>query len=179
LNRPVRLIAGFVFSAFAAISAACDRELSVAQRQQWHADSLRYLADLAVWTHDSVVIDSIILSAIRSAHADSMWSLQRNMIRSVAPMRFPQLIECESQRLERLFGPRIADEIKRRAKRDAIAVSTDSQISLMNRRLPTSMGVQIYGDICGRDAGNPPASVDGVSMMGSGPRRPVPPPRPR
>jgi hypothetical protein len=171
LGRMVRVIE-FVFAAI--VGAACGQELSVAQRQQWHADSARYLAALAAWQHDSSVVDSIITAA----HADTMWALHRNMIRSVAPMQYPQLIECESQRLEGKYGSRIADEIERRAKRDAFAAATDSQISLMNRRLPSGMALEIYGDICGRNTTlGAPTEIAGVSAINA-PRRPEPPPRP-
>jgi hypothetical protein len=178
LHYSARRYARLVIGAFAATGAACNRELSVAQRQQWHADSLRYQADLAAWTHDSVVIDSIVRSAIRTANADSMWTLHRSMLRSPTPADFPQLIECESIRLRTLFGLRVAQEIKRRAKQEVFGTAPDSEVNQMNQRLPRMLGVETYGDVCGRDRGHPPSEVDGVSME-EPLKRPLPPPRPR
>jgi hypothetical protein len=154
--------------------AACGRELSPADRRQWHADSAQYLVQLHAWERDSTVVDSLV----RISRADSIRTLYDKMIRSVAPMQYPQLIECERQRIEDRYGPRVAYEVQRRAQRDAASAATPRDIELMNRRLPRGMGVEVMGDACGRRYGTGPDSIAGVSMQDS-PPTPVPPRHPR
>lgn len=107
-----------------------------------------------------------------------MRTLYDKMIRSVAPMQYPQLIECQRQRIEDRYGPRVAYEVQRRAQRDAAAAAPPDDLELMNRRLPGGMGVEVMGNACGRRYGTGPDSIAGVSMQDP-PSRPVPPHRPR
>ena len=170
LSQPLLV---FAYTVAALVSAGCDVALTPAQRQQWHADSMRYLAAVRRFERDSFVIDSLA----RLVPRDSMRALYASMIRSVAPMRYPQLINCVSRRLEEQFGLRVAVEVERRARSDAVVAATPREIELMNRRLPAGMAVQVMGGACGFDSGPGPDSIAGVDMN-LPPTKPTPPYRP-
>lgn len=171
--RLCRPLLAFACTVVALASAGCDAALTPAQRQQWHADSMRYLAAVSRFERDSFVIDSLA----RLVPRDSMRALYASMIRSVAPMRYPQLINCVSRRIEEQFGLRVAVEVERRARSDAFDAATPREIELMNRRLPAGMAVQVMGGACGFDSGPGPDSIAGVDMN-LPPTKPTPPYRP-
>jgi hypothetical protein len=170
-NPRVVLWLGSVISVLT--GAGCNWGLTPAQRQQWHADSVRYLAAVRHFERDSFVIDSLA----RVAPRDSIRRLYATMIKSVAPMPYPQLINCVSRRIEEQFGLRVAVEVERHARNEAFAAASPVDIELMNRRLPAGMAVQVMGGACGFNSGPGPDSIAGVDMR-LPPDRPRPPDRP-
>jgi hypothetical protein len=171
MNRLLGAVSTLVVAV--AFGQACRDELTPAQRAQWHADSTRYLMEFRRWQHDSAVIDSLV----RIAPKDSLLGLYRNMLRSKTPGTYPQLIECEAQRITDRYGPRVGQQVQDGTKQRAFSEVSDSQISAMNSRMPPAVPIEIWGPICGHHVSIAPDSIEGVSLRDSL-ARPDPPRQP-